>query len=201
MEGKAPAIPVALRLYNTLISLKIKVVFLSGTLEVFREVRIRNLKKVGYHTWEKLILKWVSIYIYFYIRVDHFQSKLHVGFSIYRPESRTEHTSSLVYKSKKRDELVGAGYVILGNIGDQWSDILGTNPGIRTFKLPDPMYYIAWKSFEITAGTLYCLPTPFSFLLPQFPSPITTISCNHFGLQNKNIIWAHFLYYEEVGLF
>lgn len=57
MEGKAPAIPAALRLYNTLISLKIKVVFLSGTLEVFREVRIRNLKKVGYHTWEKLILK------------------------------------------------------------------------------------------------------------------------------------------------
>lgn len=67
MEGKAPAIPAALRLYNTLISLKIKVVFLSGTLEVFREVRMRNLKKVGYHTWEKLILKWVSIYIYLFL--------------------------------------------------------------------------------------------------------------------------------------
>lgn len=35
------------------------------------------------------------------------------------------------------------GYRIVGNIGDQWSDILGTNTGYRTFKLPDPMYYVA----------------------------------------------------------
>ncbi|KAJ1388731.1 HAD superfamily [Sesbania bispinosa] len=36
-----------------------------------------------------------------------------------------------------------AGYRIIGNIGDQWSDILGTNIGDRTFKLPDPLYYIS----------------------------------------------------------
>jgi hypothetical protein len=35
------------------------------------------------------------------------------------------------------------GYRIIGNIGDQWSDILGTSTGSRTFKLPDPLYYIA----------------------------------------------------------
>lgn len=48
-----------------------------------------------------------------------------------------------MYKSAKRAELVKAGYRIVGNIGDQWSDVLGEFVGWRTFKLPDPMYYIA----------------------------------------------------------
>ncbi|CAK9150569.1 unnamed protein product [Ilex paraguariensis] len=52
-------------------------------------------------------------------------------------------TTSLVYKSNKRKELVKTGYRILGNMGDQWSDLLGSNIGNRTFKLPDPMYYIS----------------------------------------------------------
>ncbi|CAK9174542.1 unnamed protein product [Ilex paraguariensis] len=52
-------------------------------------------------------------------------------------------TTAQVYKSNKRKELVKVGYRILGNIGDQWSDLLGTNIGSRTFKLPDPMYYIS----------------------------------------------------------
>ncbi|MTV28396.1 hypothetical protein FTX61_23845, partial [Nitriliruptoraceae bacterium ZYF776] len=47
------------------------------------------------------------------------------------------------YKPNKRKELEAAGYKIRGNMGDQWSDLLGSNPGDRTFKLPDPMYYIA----------------------------------------------------------
>ncbi|KAI5651223.1 hypothetical protein M9H77_37228 [Catharanthus roseus] len=114
-EGKAPAIPATLRLYNTLISLGIKIVFLTGTSQRFLDIRTVNLKKAGFYTWEKLILKPTS----------------------------TGHISSLEYKSKNRDELVLEGYRIVGNIGDQWSDILGTNVGLRTFKLPDPMYYIA----------------------------------------------------------
>ncbi|KAG5523499.1 hypothetical protein RHGRI_035339 [Rhododendron griersonianum] len=56
----------------------------------------------------------------------------------------SEHgTSSLTYKSKKRTELVEAGYRILGNMGDQWSDISSSNPGNRAFKLPNPMYYVS----------------------------------------------------------
>jgi len=50
---------------------------------------------------------------------------------------------SVEYKSKHRAELVMMGYRIIGNIGDQWSDLLGPYPGLRTFKLPDPMYYIS----------------------------------------------------------
>ena len=51
--------------------------------------------------------------------------------------------SSVVFKSGERKKLEENGYRIIGNIGDQWSDLLGTNTGNRTFKLPDPMYYIS----------------------------------------------------------
>ncbi|CAK9150570.1 unnamed protein product [Ilex paraguariensis] len=51
-------------------------------------------------------------------------------------------TTALVYKSNKRKELEEAGYRIWGNMGDQWSDLLGTNVGNRTFKVPNPMFYI-----------------------------------------------------------
>ncbi|EXB74595.1 Acid phosphatase 1 [Morus notabilis] len=47
------------------------------------------------------------------------------------------------YKSAERKKLEEAGYRIAGNIGDQWSDLLGTNAGSRTFKLPNPMYYVS----------------------------------------------------------
>ena len=47
-----------------------------------------------------------------------------------------------LYKSEKRSEMEREGYRILGNSGDQWSDILGTAMSTRSFKLPNPMYYI-----------------------------------------------------------
>ncbi|WOK92534.1 acid phosphatase 1-like [Canna indica] len=47
------------------------------------------------------------------------------------------------FKSSERAKLVESGLRIVGNIGDQWSDILGSPEGDRTFKLPDPMYYIS----------------------------------------------------------
>ncbi|KAG7997671.1 hypothetical protein I3843_01G221900 [Carya illinoinensis] len=52
-------------------------------------------------------------------------------------------TTAVVYKSSERRNLVKKGYRIVGNIGDQWSDLLGHHVGNRTFKLPDPMYYIS----------------------------------------------------------
>ncbi|KAK7859546.1 acid phosphatase 1, partial [Quercus suber] len=55
--------------------------------------------------------------------------------------SETGRVSSLAYKTTKRAELEAEGYRILGNMGDHWTDLLGTNFGNRTFKVPDPMYY------------------------------------------------------------
>ncbi|CAI9114232.1 OLC1v1014901C1 [Oldenlandia corymbosa var. corymbosa] len=112
--GDAPAVPAVLRLYKTVLALGIKPVFLSGTKEKLRQSRISNLNKAGYRKWEKLILK-----------------------------GQNEPHSSVEYKSNKRTELVEAGYIIVGNIGDQWSDLIGTNVGNRTFKVPDPMYFIS----------------------------------------------------------
>lgn len=60
-----------------------------------------------------------------------------------RNRGPTDTGSAVEYKSEKRTKLVAEGYRIVGNVGDQWSDILGADKGERTFKLPDPMYYIA----------------------------------------------------------
>lgn len=115
LEGKAPAVPAILYLYKGLLKLGFKIVFISGKSESLRSITVYNMKKVGYHTWEKLILKQTS-------------------------ESGT---TAMVYKSKKRKELEEAGYRILGNMGDQWSDLMGSHVGNRTFKVPNPMFYIA----------------------------------------------------------
>ncbi|XP_020097842.1 stem 28 kDa glycoprotein-like isoform X2 [Ananas comosus] len=112
-EGAAPALPESLNLYKKLLSLGIKIVFLTGRTENQRDVTARNLKRAGYHTWEKLVLKGDG-----------------------------DKRSAVSYKSGERQKLENEGYNIVGNIGDQWSDILGQPEGNRTFKLPDPMYYI-----------------------------------------------------------
>nr|XP_043618292.1 acid phosphatase 1-like [Erigeron canadensis] len=114
MEAEAPAVPGSLKLYKRLVKMGFKIVFLTGSGVAYTDVRTKNLRAVGYTTWEKLILKGAG-----------------------------DASRGVVYKSNKRKELVvDAGYRIRGNMGDQWSDLLGTYTGDRTFKLPDPMYYI-----------------------------------------------------------
>ncbi|KVI05912.1 acid phosphatase 1-like [Cynara cardunculus var. scolymus] len=113
-QGTAAATPAVLDLYNKLKSIGFKIVFISGTSETQRDIRIANLNKAGYYNWEKLLLK-----------------------------SESEHgTTAQVYKTNKRTKLVGEGYRIHGNMGDQWSDLIGPNNGDRTFKLPNPMFFI-----------------------------------------------------------
>ncbi|KAI3786139.1 hypothetical protein L1987_45270 [Smallanthus sonchifolius] len=112
-EAAAPAIPGSLQLYEQLIGLGFKIVFLTGTREAYTESRIKNLKEAGYIEWEKLILKG-----------DNYTG------------------NAVDYKSSSRKELEEGGYRIRGNVGDQWSDLTGSNLGDRTFKLPDPMYYV-----------------------------------------------------------
>ncbi|KAI0524307.1 hypothetical protein KFK09_003673 [Dendrobium nobile] len=114
-KGAAPPLPESLKLYKELLSLGIKVVFLTGRTEKDREITALNLKRAGYHSWEKLILR----------------------------KANEVTITALQYKSAERLKLTEQGYKIVGNIGDQWSDILGSPEGERTFKLPDPMYYIS----------------------------------------------------------
>ncbi|RLN30632.1 stem 28 kDa glycoprotein precursor [Panicum miliaceum] len=113
-NATAPALPEVLELYEKLLALGIKVVFITGRHDYEREPTVKNLRSAGYHTWEKLVLKPSSL-----------------GSSV------------VPYKSGERQKLVDAGYRIVGNMGDQWSDLVGAPEGDRTFKVPDPMYYVA----------------------------------------------------------
>ncbi|CAH2077606.1 unnamed protein product [Thlaspi arvense] len=50
--------------------------------------------------------------------------------------------SATNYKSEQRSKLIEEGFKIRGNTGDQWSDLLGFAVADRSFKVPNPMYYI-----------------------------------------------------------
>ncbi|KAF8724952.1 hypothetical protein HU200_020671 [Digitaria exilis] len=113
-EASAPALRETKRLYDKLKEMGIKPVILTGRREDKREATAKNLAAVGYTGYHKLLLK---------------------------PQDAKVH--SVEFKSGERKKLEDAAYVIVGNIGDQWTDLLGEPEGARTFKLPDPMYYVA----------------------------------------------------------
>ncbi|KAL8096037.1 acid phosphatase 1-like [Apium graveolens] len=114
-QGRAKAIKSSLKLYEELVKLGFKVFLLTGRTERHRNITVENLTKSGFHGWEKLILRGAE---------DH-------G----KPATQ--------FKSEKRGQMVAEGYCIHGNSGDQWSDLLGSPMSVRSFKLPNPMYYIA----------------------------------------------------------
>uniref|UniRef100_A0A803MPU0 Acid phosphatase n=1 Tax=Chenopodium quinoa TaxID=63459 RepID=A0A803MPU0_CHEQI len=113
--ANSPALSASLSLYKELQQLGFTIFVLTGRSEPFRNATEANLRDAGYNIWERLILRGPSD-----------KGKLAVE-----------------YKSEKRKELVDEGYRIRGNSGDQWSDLLGYAIAQRSFKLPNPMYYIA----------------------------------------------------------
>ncbi|KAL3625410.1 hypothetical protein CASFOL_030864 [Castilleja foliolosa] len=113
--SKAPALSPSLSFYKELQSLGYTIFLLTGRTEFQRKATELNMLNAGYTNWKRLILRGDD---------DH-------G----KPAS--------VYKSEKRKEIEDEGYVIRGNSGDQWSDLTGFSVAERSFKLPNPMYYIA----------------------------------------------------------
>jgi len=55
--GAAPALPESKKLYKKLLSLGIKIAFLTGRPLKQTEITAKNLRRAGYNKWEKLILK------------------------------------------------------------------------------------------------------------------------------------------------
>ncbi|CAL0326030.1 unnamed protein product [Lupinus luteus] len=55
--GEAPALPETKKFYKKLLSLGIKIVFLTGRPESQRDITTKNLNNVGYNKYEKLIVK------------------------------------------------------------------------------------------------------------------------------------------------
>ncbi|CAI0425650.1 unnamed protein product, partial [Linum tenue] len=111
----AEALPESLGLYRELKELGFTVFILTGRDEFQRNATTANLLAAGFRDWEKLILRGKS----------------------------DRGKRAVVYKSEKRQELVDQGYRIHGNSGDQWSDLLGYAMAVRSFKYPNPLYYIA----------------------------------------------------------
>jgi len=115
-ESKAKAIKPTLKLYNLCLKLNVATFFITGRNQLSENLdqdpTVINLKKEGYYNWKKIYFKPIN-------------SKL----------------TTIEYKSQCRKEIEDQGYTIIINIGDQYSDLLG-GYSEKTFKLPNPMYYI-----------------------------------------------------------
>ncbi|XP_022749872.1 acid phosphatase 1-like [Durio zibethinus] len=112
--AEAPAMHASLKLYNELKRMGFKIFVLTGRSENQRNATGKNLMWAGFNGWERLLLRGPS----------------------------DGGTPAIVYKSERRSVLVNEGYRIHGSSGDQWSDLLGFALAKRSFKLPNPMYYV-----------------------------------------------------------
>ncbi len=110
-DGHARAIVPIQTVYETAVRAKLDVFFITGRSEAQRAATERNLREVGYDTWTRII---------------------------YLPPGDTP-TTAARFKTDARKRLVQEGYVIVANIGDQASDLVG-GYAERTFKLPNPFY-------------------------------------------------------------
>jgi predicted secreted acid phosphatase len=110
--AKAEPIKPVLALVRAARERGVAVFFLTGRPERLRAATEANLRAAGYE-WTGVILK---------------------------PDDLTT-TSASEFKAPERKKLVDQGYTILVNIGDQRSDLDG-GFAERTYKLPNPFYFI-----------------------------------------------------------
>ncbi|MFI0786526.1 HAD family acid phosphatase [Streptomyces lydicus] len=101
-----------------------EVFFLTGRKEAQRDWSVRNLKNVGYD----VALDRRHVYLK---DKEHPPAYLPCGAAC----------TTIEYKSGTRKHIESLGYDIVANFGDQYSDLSG-GAGDRTFKLPNPMYYL-----------------------------------------------------------
>ncbi|MEU7482710.1 HAD family acid phosphatase [Streptomyces sp. NPDC042319] len=101
-----------------------EVFFVTGRKEAQRDWSVRNLKNVGYD-----------------VPLDrgHVYLKDKKNPPAYLPCGST--CSTIEYKAGTRKHIESQGYDIVANFGDQHSDLKGGYAN-RTFKLPNPMYYL-----------------------------------------------------------
>ncbi|KAJ7950142.1 Acid phosphatase 1 [Quillaja saponaria] len=116
LKGECPAIPAVLGLFNNLLARGLKVFLLTGRdQETLGKATTDNLHNQGFIGYERLTLR----------------------------SSAYKGQSAVRYKSEIRKQIEEEGYRMWGNVGDQWSDLQGERLGKRTFKLPNPMYFIS----------------------------------------------------------
>ena len=113
-SAQGTAIPGTLRLYQEAQRLGVTVFFITGRGEAHRAATEQNLKSQGYTDFAGLTLRLPA------------QSK----------------ESTIEYKSNARKTIADAGYRIVLNVGDQFSDLKGLPAAEFSVKLPNPFYYI-----------------------------------------------------------
>ena len=113
LKADGTAIPQTKRFYDWLISKNIRVIFVTGRYQEVKEATRKNLINQGFVKFDTLIVRKPS------------EQKI----------------PAAEYKAQKRDELTKEGYNIIASIGDQWSDLVGGNAGIK-IKLPNYLYLI-----------------------------------------------------------
>ncbi|KAH0634296.1 hypothetical protein KY284_037082 [Solanum tuberosum] len=114
-QGKGTALEHSLKLFNHLKGLGVKIFLVSSRREHLRSATVDNLVKVDFYGWNSLILR----------------------------DQEDECKNAQSFKAEIRSKLISQGYRIVGIIGDQWSSIAGLPSAKRSFKLPNPMYYVA----------------------------------------------------------
>ncbi|KAI3808010.1 hypothetical protein L1987_23950 [Smallanthus sonchifolius] len=115
LEGVAQAINPSLKLYKHVQKLGFKIFLLTGRTGNKRNITTNNLIMAGFENWDRLILRGEE---------DHGKT-------------------AVAFKSDKRKEIMEEGFRIIGNSGDQWSDLIGSYVSMRSFKLSNPMYFIS----------------------------------------------------------
>jgi predicted secreted acid phosphatase len=110
--GRSPALVPTLALARRARELGVAVFFISGRPAALREATERNLRDQGYEP---------------------------TGVVVY-PEGAS-FTSAVDFKAPERRRLTEEGYTIVLSMGDQDSDLQG-GYAERTFKLPNPVYYL-----------------------------------------------------------
>lgn len=126
----APALLPVLGLYSFLHRHGYAVAFLTGRAEASRAATAANLAAAGYGGMcptpqpdsSGSMRDSVPCYVDLLMRVD---GDVRLA-SVYKPEAR--------------GSLVDAGWAIVGNIGDQFSDLVGSCSSPASFKLPNPFY-------------------------------------------------------------
>jgi predicted secreted acid phosphatase len=109
-EAQGTAIFPVQTIYDTAVRAKVDVFFITGRKPSDAATTEQNLRAVGYETWTKMF---------------------------YKPAEFAQGTRA--FKIDIRRQLTVEGYVIIANIGDQDSDLLG-GYAEKTFKLPNPFY-------------------------------------------------------------
>lgn len=112
-EGRAAALPGMVKFVDGVRKRGYRVVFLTARAASERIATKENLEAMGF-VWDDLVL---------------------------RPSYGPKQTSQ-AYKQRMRCLIQDKGYRIVMNIGDQLSDISGDCIGLKTFKLPNPFYFI-----------------------------------------------------------